>query len=130
MQKLAGIISESKYNELLEQSNIVKEGSLNESETTNEMFGFGGNKATEKDSIRIDVRGGSVIFKLAVGGGTYAIIEKNDSDFDHIRVGDKIRINKSFQITAGKPFSIGITEVTVDKLFLNGTETKSVTLPK
>ena len=30
MQKLAGIISESKYNELLEQSNIVKEVALNE----------------------------------------------------------------------------------------------------
>ena len=32
MQKLAGIISESKYSELLEQSNLIKEGSLNENE--------------------------------------------------------------------------------------------------
>ena len=99
-------------------------------EQVDELFGFGGTKATEKDSIRIDVRGGSIIFKPVVDGGTHVKIEENDSDYDHIRVGDKIRINKSFQITAGKPFFIGTTEVIVDKLFLNGTETKSVTLPK
>ena len=105
-------------------------GIKNKKETTNELFGFGGTKATEKDSIRLDVRGGSIIFKPVVRGGTHVKIEKNDSDFDHIRVGDEIRITKSFQITAGKPFYIGDTEVTVNKLFLNGTETKSVTLPK
>ena len=111
-------------NKLTSNSRII-----NEEEQVDELFGFGGTKATEKDSIRIDVRGGSIIFKPVVDGGTHVKIEKNDSDFDHIRVGDKIRINKSFQITAGKPFFIGITEVIVDKLFLNGTETKSVTLP-
>jgi len=122
MNQLAGIITESQAKKMMEI--------LDEKETTNELFGFGGDKAKDKDSIRIDTRGGSIIFKLSTFNGTHAIIEKNDSDFDHIRVGNKIRINKSFQITAGKPFYIGITEVTVDKLFLNGTETKSVTLPK
>jgi hypothetical protein len=111
-------------NKLTSNSRII-----NEEEQVDELFGFGGTKATEKDSIRIDVRGGSIIFKPVVDGGTHVKIEENDSDYDHIRVGDKIRINKSFQITAGKPFFIGITEVIVDKLFLNGTETKSVTLP-
>ena len=97
----------------------------------NELLGFGGGtKATEKDTIRIVVRGGSITFKPVVRGGTSVRIEQNDSDFDHIKVGNEIRIVKSFEITAGKPFYIGSTEVIVDKLFLNGTETKSVTLPK
>jgi hypothetical protein len=122
MNQLAGTITEGQARKMM--------AVLNEKEQVDELFGFGGTKATEKDSIRIDVRGGSIIFKPVVDGGTHVKIEENDSDYDHIRVGDKIRINKSFQITAGKPFFIGITEVIVDKLFLNGTETKSVTLPK
>ena len=60
-------------------------------------------------------------------------LDQFNSDFDRIRVGDEIRIRGQykflFKITAGKPFYIGNTEVTVNKLFLNGTETKSVTLP-
>ena len=125
MNQLAGTITEGQAKKMLEI--------LDEKETTNELFGLGGTKATEKDSIRLDVRGGSIIFKPVVRGGTHVKIEKNDSDFDHIRVGDEIRIRGQhkflFKITAGKPFYIGNTEVTVNKLFLNGTETKSVTLP-
>ena len=131
MNQLAGIITEGQAKKMMEI--------LDEKETTNELFGFGGTKATEKDSIRLDVRGGSIIFKPVVRAGqfttngTYVKIEKNDSDFDHIRVGDEIRIRGQhkflFKITAGKPFYIGNIEVTVNKLFLNGTETKSVTLP-
>ena len=112
-----------------DEDTVKKLLALNEEEQVDELFGFGGAKATEKDSIRLDVRGGSIICKPIVGAGTSLKIEKNDSDFDHIRVGDVIRIVKSLNITAGKPFYLGLTEVTVDKLFLNGTETKSVTLP-
>ena len=114
-----------------DKDTIKKLLALNEEEQVDELFGFGGAKATEKDSIRLDVRGGSIICKPIVGAGTSLKIEKNDSDFDHIRVGAVIRIDesKSLKITAGKPFYLGITEVIVDKLFLNGTETKSVTLP-
>ena len=112
-----------------DEDTVKKLLALNEEEQVDELFGFGGAKATEKDSIRLDVRGGSIICKPIVGAGTSLKIEKNDSDFDHIRVGDVIRIVKSLNITAGKPFYLGTTEVIVDKLFLNGTETKSVTLP-
>ena len=125
MNQLAGTITEGQAKKMLEI--------LDEKETTNELFGLGGTKATEKDSIRLDVRGGSIIFKPVVRDGTHVKIEKNDSDFDRIRVGDEIRIRGQykflFKITAGKPFYIGNTEVTVNKLFLNGTETKSVILP-
>ena len=114
-------------NKLTSNSRMLNEEDIK----VDELFGFGGAKATEKDSIRLDVRGGSIICKPIVGAGTSLKIEKNDSDFDHIRVGDVIRIDesKSLKITAGKPFNLGTTEVIVDKLFLNGTETKSVTLP-
>ena len=114
-------------NKLTTNSRMVSENE----EQVDELFGFGGGtKVTEKDTIRIVVRGGSITFKPVVRGGTSVRIEQNDSDFDHIKVGNEIRIVKSFEITAGKPFYIGNTEVIVDKLFLNGTETKSVTLPK
>ena len=114
-------------NKLTSNSRMVSENE----EQVDELFGFGGGtKATEKDTIRIVVREGSITFKPVVRGGTSVRIEQNDSDFDHIKVGNEIRIVKSFEITAGKPFYIGNTEVIVDKLFLNGTETKSVTLPK
>ena len=114
-------------NKLTSNSRMVSENE----EQVDELFGFGGGtKVTEKDTIRIVVREGSITFKPVVRGGTSVRIEQNDSDFDHIKVGNEIRIVKSFEITAGKPFYIGNTEVIVDKLFLNGTETKSVTLPK
>ena len=127
-----GKLYTTEVGDLIIVGGLASEGmEVEEDIKVDELFGFGGAKATEKDSIRLDVRGGSIICKPIVGAGTSLKIEKNDSDFDHIRVGDVIRIDesKSLKITAGKPFNLGTTEVIVDKLFLNGTETKSVTLP-
>jgi len=108
MQKLAGLITESEYKE-----------------KTNEIFGFGGNKAKAGDSVRVEVKGQSIVFKVEDSG---AVIEKNDTQYDTVR--GKVRIGKyGFKIEQGKDWSGLGPIMKIDKIFLNGKEVKQLTLP-
>jgi hypothetical protein len=118
MNQLAGIITEGQAKKMM--------AILNESkETTNELFGLGGTKVKNGDTVRLVIKGENLIFKI---DDMKIMIVQNDTQYDAVKVGEKY-FHKGEKITSGESFTAGPIRVPVDKIFLNGTEVKTLTLP-